>query len=110
MLRPAEVLNELLLVQRCQQGTRALPDTRIRQQAVSGFAKGFSKLIVVLRDEALVAEEETKKEQSLRWHWKVSTGRITCFRAFVHWKGPGQGHTQLGIHQPREGDCTGTCL
>lgn len=61
MLCPAEVLDELLLVQRCQQGARALLNTRIRQQTVRGFAKGFSKLIVVLRDEALIAEEETKK-------------------------------------------------
>ena len=110
MLRPAEVLHKLLLVQRCQQGTRALRNTGIRQQAVRGSAKGFSKLIVVLRDEALVAEEETKKEQSLRWHWKVSTGGITCFRAVVCWKGHGQEHRRLGVREPREGDSTGMCL
>ena len=110
MLRPTEVLDKLLLVQRCQQGTRALRNTGIRQQAVRGSAKGFSKLIVVLRDEALVAEEETKKEQSLRRHWKVSTSGITCFGAFVRWKGRGQEHTWLGVHEPREGDRTGMCL
>lgn len=110
VLRPTEVLNELLLVQRRQQGARALPHLRVRQQPVSGFAKGLSKLIVVLRDEALVAEEETKIEQSLRWRWKVSTGRISCFRAFVGRKGHGQEHTGPGVPAPRRGDCTGMRL
>lgn len=87
MLRPTEVLDKLWPVQRRQQGARALPDSRIRQQAVRGFAKSLSKPIVVLRDEAHVAEEETKEEQSPRWRWKVATGRKICFRALVGWKG-----------------------
>lgn len=64
-LRPAEVLDESLLAQRRQHGARALTDVGVRQQTVSGFAVGFSKLIVVLRDKALIAGEETETEQSL---------------------------------------------
>lgn len=64
-LCPAEVLDESLLAQRCQHGARALPNVGVRQQTVSGFAIGFSKLIVVLRDKALIAGEETETEWSL---------------------------------------------
>jgi len=65
MLSPAEVLNKLLSVQWCQQGLRSLRNGQVRQQLVRGFAKGLSKLVLVLGDKALVAEEETKKEQPL---------------------------------------------
>lgn len=93
MRGPAEVLDELGLVQRRQQGPGALRNSRVRQETVGGFAKGLSKLVVVLRDEAVIAEEETKKEHSPGGRWKVPTSRTTHFRAFVRWKGHGQERT-----------------
>lgn len=60
VLRPAEVLNEPRLAQRCQHRARAPPDVWVRQQAVRGFAIGLSKLVVVLREEALIAGKGTK--------------------------------------------------
>lgn len=92
---PAEVLDELGLVQRCQQGPRALRNSGVRQQTVGGFAKGLSKLVVVLRDEAVIAEEETKEERH-----RGGTGRTTCFRAFAQWEGHG-----VAVHGLGEGVC-----
>lgn len=86
-LRPTEVLDKLRLVQRRQQGARALPDPGVRQQPVRGFAVSLSEPIVVLRDEARVAEEETEEERSPRRRRRVPTGRKICFRALVGWKG-----------------------
>lgn len=100
-LCPAEVLDEPLLAQRRQHGARALPNVGVCQQTVSGFAVGFSKLIVVLRDKALIAGEETETERSLPRpvpeDWRE--GRRAAGRA-----GPGTQH-RIGGHRDTRAAC-----
>lgn len=75
VLRPTEVLNEPRLAQRCQHGARAPPDVWVCQQAVRGFAIGLSKLVVVLREEALIAGKGTETQSVRVPTWSCARSR-----------------------------------